>query len=174
MKDHKGAQYAMEMANQVWRKPGVIGSVSRPSTRSVKVPPALAKKLPAFPSPTIASTVTAAHGSGQLSGFAYDQSSASSDTQSAQKTSSLEGFDPKRFPEDNRTVVLATSVEGSAGHLLSSMLGNEPKLPEFFGGMQTLNLSQATIPKIAAFLSDQERRNSRLVCKSWASMLKDE
>jgi hypothetical protein len=214
MKDHKGAAYAMEMAQQVWRKKPVSGSTTiaapvvapkrprtdglpleaavatrssakKPKTASIRRPPAAFQPPTPSQSPLLSlGGFAAARGSGSpLIGFAYTPMYGRTATDSAAKKS-LDGFNPLGFTEAYYDKPILSSPQlkdhlaTATGRRLSSAAttgvdnDDQTMLDGFFGvGILT---HRTTVLKIFALLSDQDRRNARLVCKDWASLLQIE
>jgi hypothetical protein len=193
----------MEMAKQVWLKPGsgTTSTVPEPVTtvprqvaaaRSAKKTKVASsrRRLPAAfqpptPQPPLSVAAAVLYGSGPLTGFAYAPMSGGRATDSATKKS-LDGFNPLGFSEghSDKTALSSpmaldrrsTALRRPASTSIGDNEDHQTLLPGFFGVgiIPAQSLNRTTILKIFAFLSDPERRKARLVCKKWASVLTKE
>jgi hypothetical protein len=163
MKDHEGAAYAMEMAKQVWLKPGsgTTSTMPEPATtvphpgaaaaRSAKKTKAASsrRRPPAAfqpPTPQPPLSVAAAvvlYSSGPLTGFAYGPMSGGRATTESATKKSLDGFNPLGFSDEHsdKTALSSptaldrrsTAVRRPASTSIGDNEEYQTLLPGFFG-----------------------------------------
>lgn len=147
MKDFKGAQYAMEMAHQVWRKPATGVALRTESKQPFKMPP--------HASEIRTQSTTFGKASGPHS---------ASEPPEMATPSSFE------FSGDLSLRSLASSPFDEVAFAEAAPTDNDQLQRNFFGE-NLPSTSRSMVLRIITFLADDEKRNAMLVCKTWTSLL---
>lgn len=146
MKDHKGAQYAMEMAQQVWRKQSGAPIALR-----------LDSKPPFLPPPRAGETIQT------VDRVAKRALGIDSELKPGDAYHSFEFFGD-RFQQ-------RTLAASPLNVLFPEPVNNDQQPQHGFFGDGLPSPSRQIVLKVMKFLSDDDKRTAMIVCKAWASLL---